>query len=110
MVIALPLPRAGRFRLGDLGEEDILRLLHNYARDGVAHTEVAEVEQRQHTASDEDHIAGQTNPLQEGVSLVGQELQRAGLIVTYAHRLVEGGATTFSIDAAPTASQRLVPA
>src|SRR5215216_6894632 len=87
--IMLPLPRPGGFGLGDLGEEYILRLLHNYARDGVAHAEVAEVQQRQHTADDEDHVARQANPFQEGVRLVGQELERAGLVVTDAHRLVE---------------------
>src|SRR5215213_1285868 len=89
MPITLPLPGPGGFGLSDLGEQDILRLLRGYPRDGVAHAEVAEVQQRQHPADDEEDVARQTHPLEEGVRLVGQELQRAGLVVANAHGLIE---------------------
>src|SRR5687767_7054446 len=89
MVISLPLPRTGRLGLGDLGEQYVLWLLNDYPRDRVAHAEPAEVEQRQNAADDKYYVARQANPLQEGVRLVGQELERAGLVVADAHGLVE---------------------
>jgi hypothetical protein len=56
-VHALPSPRLGGLRLGDLGEQYVLRLLHRDQRDGVAHAEVAEVQERQHAADDEEDVA-----------------------------------------------------
>src|SRR5215217_7838614 len=89
LMLKLPLPLPGCLRFGDLGEQDILRLLHRYPRDGVAHAEVADVQQRQDTASDKDDVAGQTHPLDKGVGRVGYVFEGAGLVVAVADGLVE---------------------
>ena len=83
----LPLPC--RLRLGDVGEQDVLRLLHRHARDGVAHAKVTQVQQRQHAADDEHHFPRQPHPLQEGIGVVGDVLQAAGFEVPGVDGLVE---------------------
>ena len=57
--------------------------------DAVADPEVADVEQRHHAAGDEHDVARKADPFDQRVRVVGQELQRAGLVVAGVDRLVE---------------------
>ena len=71
----------GALRLGDLREEDVVGLFERDALDRVADAEVGDVERRERAAGDEHDVAGQAQPLEQRVRVVGQELQLAGLEV-----------------------------
>ena len=85
--------RECRRRLGggsrDLGEQDLVGLLGRRRLDSVANAEVADVEQRQNPAADEQDVPREADPLEHRVGVVGEKIERARLEVTGVDRFVE---------------------
>ena len=55
----------------------------------VPHAEPAEVKHRQRSAQNEHRVTRQPHPFQQRERVAGNELQRAGVEITHAHRMIE---------------------